>query len=219
MNKSFLIGLIAVIIAVSGCSLFSPDKDAEQIARANSQMQAFLSDYPNADVTSTYYTPEESAEALTKIEEMCNRKFTARELYLVMATDLDSGASVTVWINAKDNRVICLYKKGIPSAKETANITLPINTSMLNETSAYNITEEGNVSVSNESISSNYTLPVNETFDYNYTNASSSYNYTQPVNLSYSNQTFVYNATNQTTQYNSTNYTSGTGNHSGNGTG
>ncbi len=101
--------LILAAVFISGCvNQFNP----EQIAKMNAQVQAFLKEYPNAEVRMSLYSKQQVESIISEIRAECGSQIEPADLYKVTVSDNASGLNVDAWIDVKTQNVICAVKKG-----------------------------------------------------------------------------------------------------------
>ena len=118
MNKIKIIFILLISTIISGCTL-SSSIDTQALIEANSQVQNFLEEFPNANIQITYFSFDESLMLQNEFEENCAKTFTQKELYRFSIQDntqnleligfLDSNAGVVECVNrivAHNNVVI-----------------------------------------------------------------------------------------------------------------
>lgn len=108
MNKIKIIFILLISTIISGCTL-SSSIDTQALIEANSQVQNFLEEYPNANIQITYFSFDESLTLQEEFESNCAKTFTQKELYRFSIQDtaqnleligfLDSNAGVVECVN------------------------------------------------------------------------------------------------------------------------
>ncbi|MCK5022950.1 MAG: hypothetical protein KAS04_02140, partial [Candidatus Aenigmarchaeota archaeon] len=102
------ISLISVLL-LSGCIGLGP----ESLAFANPLVKQFMSEYPNAQITATHYSIEESEQILEEVSKDCGKEYTeGKELYKITIDDPDSGLNVIAWVDMTTQTIECAVKYG-----------------------------------------------------------------------------------------------------------
>ncbi len=106
--------IIMSIFIVSGCVNVNP----ESLAFASPLVKQFMDEYPNAKITATHFTKEQSARILENITAECGNPYiNAREYYRITIDDPDSGMRVVAWIDWENREIECAVKYGKENEK------------------------------------------------------------------------------------------------------
>jgi hypothetical protein len=108
----FFIFSLSILISISGCiSGINP----EDIAKANSLVNQFMKEHPNAEIKATHFTEEQILSIVDQIRDECdNQQIKPNEMYKVTVEDPDTQLHMTVWIDVKQKGIVCMIKKGTP---------------------------------------------------------------------------------------------------------
>jgi len=103
-------GLVFVaLLLTSGCLAVSPDA----IIKSSPVVQDFLKQYPNAEITATFYGADEFSQIKEQVQKECEKEnVTPKDYYKVTITDKESGLSITAWVDWNRQIVECAVKKG-----------------------------------------------------------------------------------------------------------
>ncbi|WP_292467767.1 hypothetical protein [Methanolobus sp.] len=112
----FLMSLLAVSVIVAGC-VDNKDQDVTEVFTSLPEINKLLQDYPNAEITVTYWTKEEVAEASDEIAIQCDKNISPRALY--KATFIEEDFKITSWIDAETQTVICTTRESINKPTES----------------------------------------------------------------------------------------------------
>ncbi|MCX6816126.1 MAG: hypothetical protein NT120_04725 [Candidatus Aenigmarchaeota archaeon] len=96
--------LLIAIVLVSGCTSQSFDPTA--IAKVNSAIKSFLSDYPNAKVVTSY------VQNVSIVSDCQNPQLATKDYWKVNIYDEATNLAVNAWIDAASNSVVCVVKTG-----------------------------------------------------------------------------------------------------------
>ncbi|MBN2043368.1 MAG: hypothetical protein JW754_06215 [Candidatus Aenigmarchaeota archaeon] len=100
--------LIISVILVSGCM-----DNPEALVFSDQFVQNFLDQYPNARISVTHFSREESTNIIENITDECGNPYVnAKEYYRVTVDDPDSEMKVVVWIDWEAKKIECAVKYG-----------------------------------------------------------------------------------------------------------
>lgn len=131
MNKLLILSLIGVVL-LSGCVNDNGEVNITPIARNLPQVQQFLSEHPNADITAVLVPAEVINGAISDIREECGEWMKIEDYYKVVIKE--GAINSTLWLNKTDYSVICAIQYGTEE-QEVANTT--------NETSEWTVCYDG----------------------------------------------------------------------------
>jgi len=101
--------VLICVVFLSGCLNISP----EALAMANPLVKQFMEQYPNAKITVTHFTAEQSGQILENISAECGNPYmTAKEYYRINIDDPDSGLKVIAWVDWETKNIECAVKYG-----------------------------------------------------------------------------------------------------------
>ncbi len=101
--------LLICVVFLSGCLNISP----EALAMANPLVKQFMEQYPNAKITVTHFTAEQSGQILENISAECGNPYmTAKEYYRISIDDPDSGLKAIAWVDWETKNIECAVKYG-----------------------------------------------------------------------------------------------------------
>lgn len=112
MRKLIILSLflLIVIVIVSGCIQIP---DPETILKANPQVKEFLIDHPNAEI-GVKYLSQESVSNDNDFVDKCEG-VSLGAYYKITIDDPDSDLSMIGWVDLENQRVVCVFKKGVPT--------------------------------------------------------------------------------------------------------
>ncbi|MBN2043367.1 MAG: eight-cysteine-cluster domain-containing protein [Candidatus Aenigmarchaeota archaeon] len=101
--------IVLSVVFISGCVNISP----EALALANPLVKQFMEEYPNAQITMTHFTENQSSNILENISAECGNPYIeAKEYYRITMNDPDSGLSVVAWVDWETKDIECAVKYG-----------------------------------------------------------------------------------------------------------
>ncbi len=114
LSKILLGSSLISILLLSGCIGLGP----ESLALANPLVKQFMSEYPNAQLTATHYSVEESAQILETLSKDCGKEYAeGKDLYRINIDDPDSGLKVVAWVDMSTQTIECAVKYGTDDEK------------------------------------------------------------------------------------------------------
>ncbi len=96
------------ILLVAGCAGLGP----EALAKALPDVQKFLSDHPNADITVALLGPDNMKDIAPLLKDSCPQVSAENSYYKVLVKDSDTNSVITIWIDAKSSQTICATRTG-----------------------------------------------------------------------------------------------------------
>ncbi|MFC2143989.1 DsbA family protein, partial [Candidatus Aenigmatarchaeota archaeon] len=97
------------VLVISGCiGGISP----EEIAKMTEEVQSFLDDYPNAEVTASYLDEEYVESIITELRGMCGEQMKIQPYWRVVFKDTDTDINITVWMEGENRNTVCFHKEG-----------------------------------------------------------------------------------------------------------
>lgn len=126
MMKNYLVfGLVlTLVVSLSGCLSMDP----ETLAFANPLVKQFMSEYPNAQISATHYSAEESQQILEQISIDCGKEISQKEFYKINIDDPDSGLKVVTWVDIENLVIECAVKYGTGDEKTISKPGEPVKT-------------------------------------------------------------------------------------------
>ncbi|MBN2422101.1 hypothetical protein JXB41_02650 [Candidatus Woesearchaeota archaeon] len=116
MKRNVLLSLlISLCVLISSCDTFDP----VTLLKANSQVQEFLNQYPNADITMIKITEANIPAENANVKEICGIELEAKPHYKVTMMDPDSSLDIYAYIDIDTQEVICLKKVGKQAEEKT----------------------------------------------------------------------------------------------------
>ncbi len=113
-ERSIPLAFLAVLL-ISGCISVNPDA----IIASSAVVRDFLNDYPNAEVTTTFYSKDDSGSIIDSIKSDCKKETVVpKDFYKVEIVDHESGLSVTAWVDWNMQIVECAVKKGATGTED-----------------------------------------------------------------------------------------------------
>ncbi len=111
-SKILLIAVIGLAVIASGCT---GGQDVTSVVKALPEVQQFMKEHPNAQITVTYWSKEEVAQSSQEISQQCDKPITPAAMY--KASVSEGVLKIVSWINAENQIVICSTTtgSGIPS--------------------------------------------------------------------------------------------------------
>lgn len=107
--KKYIIGILLIfVIVISACTSLDP----LALVKANSQVQQFLKDYPNADLLMTRLSAENIADENVVVKEVCGIELEEKPHYKVKIMDPDSELEIYAYIDIETEDMVCLRKIG-----------------------------------------------------------------------------------------------------------
>lgn len=107
MTRIQLVLITLLITITAGC--IQLELTAEDIARAHSEVKAFLEDYPNAKIVASLFSDK-------SIKEECeNSELPVKNYWRVKIEDTYTSAKVTVWVDMDSQQAVCILKEGLPT--------------------------------------------------------------------------------------------------------
>ena len=107
--KKYIIGILLIfVLLISACSSMDP----LALVKANSQVQQFLKDYPNADVLMTRLSETQIADENVVVKEVCGIELEEKPYYKVKIMDTDSDLEIYAYIDIETEDMVCLIKIG-----------------------------------------------------------------------------------------------------------
>ena len=94
-------------VLMSGCT---SGQDITPVVRAIPEVQEFLKEHPNAKITVTYWSKEESTNLVDEISKQCDKTTAPAAMYKAVISEEDV-RSVS-WIDAETKTVICSTLEG-----------------------------------------------------------------------------------------------------------
>lgn len=108
MKKILITILVLTTLLVSACS----GSNLLDILKADSQINQFLDDYPDADITIAKIKGEQVIAENTKVQEFCGINLEEKAHYKVMMTDDASDLELYAYVDIETQEIICLKKVG-----------------------------------------------------------------------------------------------------------
>lgn len=103
-----LVGILSIMI-ISGCvSQLSPS----DIAKTTNTVKKFLKDYPNAKITASSLDESYIETIIDDLRETCGEQMKVSAYWRVYVEDPDTRANVTIWIEEKNMKAVCVVKRG-----------------------------------------------------------------------------------------------------------
>ncbi|NVM53150.1 MAG: hypothetical protein HWN66_05565 [Candidatus Helarchaeota archaeon] len=117
-----LLGILGVLF-ISGCV---QTLDPSEIAKTTTAVKDFLEAYPDAGVTASYLDKDYVESIITDLREICGEQMKIQDYWKVIFKDAETGANITVWIEAEKRNAVCFHKEGkaIVPREEEGNETL-----------------------------------------------------------------------------------------------
>ena len=107
--KKYVIGILLIfVLLISACTSLDP----LALVKANSQVQQFLKDYPNADLLMTRLNAEQIADENIVVKEVCGIELEEKPYYKVKIMDPDSDLEIYAYIDIETEDMVCLRKIG-----------------------------------------------------------------------------------------------------------
>lgn len=103
----FIIAVIGLAILFSGCT---GGQDVTSMFKALPEVQQFMIEHPNAQITVTYWSKEEVAQSSQEISQQCDKPITPVAMY--KATVSEGNLKIVSWINAENQIVMCSTTTG-----------------------------------------------------------------------------------------------------------
>ena len=109
MKSQILLGLgILTIVLASGCT----GGNIQQLVKQSPDVQEFLKEHPNAEITAVLWTKDYIEANKDKIDETCLSAIERnKDYYKVNIKENES--EITVWIRDEGQKIVCIYKKGV----------------------------------------------------------------------------------------------------------
>ncbi len=128
-SNILLIVVIVLAVLFSGCT---GGQDVSSVVKALPEVQQFMKEHPNAQITVTYWSKEEIANSSQDISQQCGKPITPVAMYKAIVSDGD--LKIVSWINADNQIVVCSITQGsgsisnqpTPTIEPTSTIQLPI---------------------------------------------------------------------------------------------
>lgn len=132
MDKRILIVLLLIgVLFIGGC-VDQGIGDIISFVRSNPEVQEFLDEHPNAEITVTLWSSDYISENLDKINEKCLPAIDVNKDYYKV--DISEGdLEITIWVRAKKREVVCIVKKGFETTTTTSSTTSTIEESNTSE--------------------------------------------------------------------------------------
>ncbi len=115
-SKILLIAVIGLAVIASGCT---GGQDVTSVVKALPEVQQFMKEHPNAQITVTYWSKEEVAQSSQEISQQCDKHITPVAMY--KATVSEGDLKIVSWINAENQIVMCSTTTG--SGKASSETT------------------------------------------------------------------------------------------------
>ena len=96
------------ILLVAGCAGAGP----EALAKALPDVQKFLSDHPNADITVALLGPDNMKDIAPLLKDSCPAISADNSYYKVLVKDSDTNSVITIWIDSKSSQTVCATRTG-----------------------------------------------------------------------------------------------------------
>lgn len=106
-SKILLIAVIGLAVLLSGCT---GGQDVTSVVKALPEVQQFMKEHPNAQITVTYWSKEEVAQSSQEISQQCDKPITPVAMY--KATVSEGDLKIVSWINAENQIVMCSTTTG-----------------------------------------------------------------------------------------------------------
>ncbi len=106
-NLYLVIEIISLAIIASGCT---GGQDVTSVVKALPEVQQFMNEHPNAQITVTYWSKEEVAQYAQEISQQCDKPITPVAMY--KATISEGDLKIISWINAENQIVLCSTTTG-----------------------------------------------------------------------------------------------------------
>ncbi|MBN2367656.1 hypothetical protein JXC34_01460 [Candidatus Woesearchaeota archaeon] len=113
MKKIYIAFLVSLVLLLSSCRNIDP----VALLKANSQVQAFLEQYPNADITMVKMNADQVEADNEFAETICGVELQLVPHYKVKMVDPDSDLEVYAYIELESQEVVCVRKIGKEEAK------------------------------------------------------------------------------------------------------
>lgn len=101
-NLKMLLIMMGLAVIISGC-VGGPDTSL--VVKAIPEVQEYMAQHPDAEITVTYWSEEEVAGIVQEISQQCDKTVVPVALYKAVINDGD--LKVTSWINAEKQVVVC----------------------------------------------------------------------------------------------------------------
>jgi len=109
MKKILIVLLLACVITVSGC-VGGGTTDVTSVVKTIPQVQEFLREYPNAEITAVLWSSSYIQSNMDKIKEDCIPAIEDKAYYKVDIQENE--LKMTAWVSSDDYTVVCIYKEG-----------------------------------------------------------------------------------------------------------
>lgn len=108
-NSNLSLLLIVSVVIVSGC--IGGETDVTSAAEALPQVQEFLNENPNADITAVRWSSEYLENNQDRIQEECEPAINLEKDYYKVDVS-DNEDQITVWMDAEQSEVMCAVREG-----------------------------------------------------------------------------------------------------------
>lgn len=88
----------------------------EALAKALPDVQKFLSEHPNADITVALLGPDNMKDIATLLKDSCPSISADKSYYKVLIKDSDTSSVATVWIDSSTSQTVCATRTSAGSA-------------------------------------------------------------------------------------------------------
>jgi hypothetical protein len=86
--------------------------NAADLAKLDPSVQAFLAQHPNAEIKAVQIAASDFNSMQEAVSEQCEIPMAVKDYWRVKLTDTSTQLKLTVWIDSKDQKVICIVKEG-----------------------------------------------------------------------------------------------------------
>lgn len=110
MKKKVLFCILLVLVLFTGGCLGQGTVDATSVVKSLPQVQEFLKEHPNAEMSAVRWSDSYIHSNIDKINEKCRPVLKNKAYYKVDVEE--KGVKMTAWVSSDDYTVVCIYKKG-----------------------------------------------------------------------------------------------------------
>ena len=109
MSKRLIIPLllISIVLVISGCI---GTGDLKQFVKQLPEVQKFLSEHPNAEITAVLWSKDYIENNMEKIQEECLPAIEKNKNYYKVDIK-ENENEMTIWMSDDEKKVVCVYKK------------------------------------------------------------------------------------------------------------
>lgn len=131
LKKILFISFIVLAVLLSGCT---NGQDVTPLVKAIPEVQEFLKEHPNAKITVTYWSKEDSAKLVDEISKQCDKTIAPSAMYKAVISE--EGVKSVSWIDAGTKTVICSTIEGAGGTPSQTSTTVqtPVETPVATST-------------------------------------------------------------------------------------